>query len=147
MALFIQVPSIDLDNTWHASQLPMNPGVHRDRHNLLTMHSTYGLTARNKWHNIYVYQQLHTTHSSAVIYYLATSFDPKYGSSSGLYTRTWMYTKTKHHKLEISRFHIKNVNFWLHSYSCIMARWWPISGVKTSCQVTNNHKRVCHVWL
>jgi len=112
-----------------------------------TIHSTYGLIATYKWHNIYDYLQLHTAHSSAVIYYWATSFDPKYGSLSGLYPRTWMYTATKHHKLQISRFHIKNVSFCIHSYSCIMAWWWPLSRVKTSCQVINNCKSVCHVWL
>jgi len=41
-------------------------------------------------------------------YYMATSFDPQLGSSSGHDTRLRKYTETKFRKWEISPFYIKN---------------------------------------
>jgi len=63
---------------------------------------------RTELHNIYQCLLSHRAHSFAIICYLVTSFDPKYGSPSGRYIRTWMYTATTYQKLEVSNFYIKN---------------------------------------
>jgi hypothetical protein len=39
--------------------------------------------------------QSHKALSFAIVYYLATSFDPENGSSSGHYTKMWLHTETK----------------------------------------------------
>ena len=104
-------------------------------------------------YNIYRCLQSHTIHSFSIIYYFVTSFDPKHGSSSGHYTRTWMYTETRYHKvgdllsffLEISSLIVPS--FCIQSCSYIMAWWWPMFKVATSCQVINDLKSVWRVWL
>jgi len=54
---------------------------------------------RTELHNIYQRLLSRTAHFFAIICYLVTSFYPKYGSPSGHYTRTWIYTATTYRNL------------------------------------------------
>ena len=59
--------------------------------------------------NVYRCFQSHTPHSF-VFYHLATSFTLQYRSSSDRYTRMWMNTETKYHKIgDLPIFYIKKV--------------------------------------
>jgi hypothetical protein len=60
-------------------------------------------------HKIYQYSQSQPTHALRANLLEGNCFDPRLVSSSGHDTGMWIYTETKHYKLEISTFYIKNV--------------------------------------
>jgi hypothetical protein len=93
----------------------------------------------------------HKALSFAIIYYLATSFDPECWSSSGYYTRTWMRTETKYNNSRSHHRHLALqpfVGFRLLSQVCPSNSWnICVFSIASGLRIANDRKRVCCVWL